>query len=85
MTTPRWAIPAYQSGPHRLVKINLALQVPYTRRRRECVGCGHRFTTAERIVDPALLRKGGQPMADAVTIRRVVRQSAPGSARQVAP
>ena len=64
---------------------NLALQVPYTRRRRECVSCGHRFTTAERVVDPALVSKGGKPMADAMTIRRVVRQSAPRSARQVLP
>ena len=73
--------PACRSNDDKVVDSRLAEDSAVIRRRRECLACGRRFTTYERVEEaPLLIRKraGATEPFDAAKLRSGIERSATG-------
>ncbi len=73
--------PYCRANDDKVVDSRLSEEAVSIRRRRECLACGRRFTTYERIEEAPLLiakRGGGTEPFDAVKLRSGIERSASG-------
>jgi transcriptional repressor NrdR len=73
--------PTCRSNDDKVVDSRLAEESAAIRRRRECLACGRRFTTYERVEEASLLirkRAGAAEPFDAAKLRAGIERSATG-------